>query len=42
MFKKHNLKTFRCNPSDPDFDIFKFVGKINVHISKYARKKSSE
>ena len=42
MFKRHNLKTFRCNLSDPDFDLFKFVGKINVHISKYARKKSSE
>ena len=22
MFKKHNFKIFRCNPNDPDFDLF--------------------
>ena len=27
MFKKHNFKTFRCNPNDPNFDLFKFIGK---------------
>ena len=41
MFKKHNFQTIRCNPSDPKFDLFKNVGKINLTISKL-RKKSSE
>ena len=41
MFKKHNFQTIRCNPSDPNFDLFKNVGKINLTISKL-RKKSSE
>ena len=22
MFKKHNFKIFRCNPNDPNFDLF--------------------
>ena len=30
MFKRHNFKTFQCNPNDPSFDHFKFVGKINL------------
>ena len=30
MFKWHNFKTFQCNPNDPSFDHFKFVGKINL------------
>ena len=34
MFKKHNFKVFQCNPNDPEFDLFKFVGKINLYISK--------
>ena len=29
IFKQHNFKTIRCNPNDPYFDLFKFVGKIN-------------
>ena len=29
MFKKHNFKIFRCNPNDPNFDLFKFLGEIN-------------
>ena len=33
MFKKHDFKIFRCNPNDPNFDIFKFLGEINLHIS---------
>ena len=32
-FKKHNFKIFRCNPNDPNFDLFKFLGEINLHIS---------
>ena len=39
MFKKHNFKTFRCNPNDPNFNLFKFVGKINLYISKLREKK---
>ena len=34
MFKKYNFKTFRCNPNDPEFDLFKFLGEIILHISK--------
>ena len=38
MFKRHNFKIFRCNPNDPNFDLFKFVGEINLHISKLFEK----
>ena len=34
MFKNHNFKIFRCNPNDPNFDLFKFLGEINLHMSK--------
>ena len=34
MFKKHNFKIFWCNPNDPNFDLFKFLGEINLHMSK--------
>ena len=34
MFKKNNFKIFRCNPNDPEFDLFKFLGKIILYISK--------
>ena len=40
MFKKHNFKIFWCNPNDPDFDLFKFVGKMNLYISKLLEKKA--
>ena len=30
MFKKHNFKIFWYDPNDPNFDLFKFVGKINL------------
>ena len=39
MFKKNNLKFFWYNPNDPNFDLFKFVGKINLYISKWRKKK---
>ena len=38
MFKKHNFKFFWCNPNDPNFDLFKFLGKITLHISKLREK----
>ena len=40
-FKKHNFKIFRCNPNDPNFDLFKFLGKINLHISKLREKNAA-
>ena len=41
MFKKHNFKTIRCNPSDPNFVLFKNLGKINLYISKLRKKKAA-
>ena len=38
-FKNHNFKIFQCNPNDPNFDIFKFLGEINLHILKLCEKK---
>ena len=40
MFKKHNFKILRCNPNDPNFDLFKFLGEINLHVSKLREKNS--
>ena len=34
IFKNHNFKNFRCNPNDPNFDLFKFLGEINLYMSK--------
>ena len=39
MFKKHDFKVFGCNPNNPNFDLFKFVGKINLYISELCEKK---
>ena len=41
MFKKHSFKTFRRNPNDLNFDLFKFVGKINLCISNLRKKKAA-
>ena len=41
MFKKHNFKIFWCNPNDPNFDLFKFVGKIYLYISKLREKRAA-
>ena len=38
MFERHNFKFFWCNPNDANSDIFKFVGEINLHISKLLEK----
>ena len=40
IFKSHNFKTLWCNPNDPNFDLFKFVRKINLYISKLSEKSS--
>ena len=34
MFKKHNFKILQCNPNNPEFDLFKFLGEIILFISK--------
>ena len=41
MFQRHNIKTIKCNPNDPGFDINKFLDKINSYVTKL-REKSSE
>ena len=41
MFKNHNFQTFKCNPNEPQFDLFKFVGEINLYISKLREKKAT-
>ena len=41
MFKKHNFKIFWCNPNDPNFDLFKFLGKINLNISELHKKNAA-
>ena len=38
MFKKHNFKIFWRNPNDPNFDLFKFLGEINLYISELHEK----
>ena len=40
MFKKHNFKIFRCNPNDPNFDLFKFLCEINLYVSELHEKNS--
>ena len=40
IFEKHNFEIFQCNPNVPNFDLFKFIGKINLYISKLCKKKS--
>ena len=40
MFIKDNFKILRCNPNDPNFDLFKFLGEINLYVSKLHEKNS--
>ena len=40
MFKKHNFKIFQCNSNDPNFDLFKFLGEINLYLSELQEKNS--
>ena len=39
MCLKNNFKIFRCNPSDPEFDINKFLGEINFYVTKLCKSK---
>ena len=41
MFKKHNFEIFWCNPNDPNFDLFKFLGKTNLNISELHKKNAA-
>ena len=41
MFKKHNFEIFWCNPNDPNFDLLKFLGKINLNISELHKKNAA-
>ena len=34
IMKKKNFKIFRCNPNDPEFNLFKFSSEIILSISK--------
>ena len=34
MFKKHDLKLFRCNPNNPEFDLFRLLGEIILYTSR--------
>ena len=38
MFKKNNFKISRGNPNNPEFNLFKFLGEIILHISKLCKK----
>ena len=41
MFKKNNFKFFQCNPNDPNFNLYKFLGEINLHISKLCKENAA-
>ena len=41
MFKKHNFKIFWCNPNDINFDLFKFLRKISLHILELHEKNAA-
>ena len=34
MFKNQKFKIFRCNPNNPEFDLFTFLDEIFLYISK--------
>ena len=40
MFKRHNIKTIKCNPNHPGFDIYKFSDEINSYVTKLRQKSS--
>ena len=40
-FKIHNFKIFWHTPNDPNFDLFKFLGGINLHISELHEKNAA-
>ena len=38
IFKKHNFKILGYNPNDLNFDLFNFLGEINLYVSKLREK----
>ena len=40
IFKIHNFKIFRCNPTDPSFNTHTFLGKINSYITNLREKEA--
>ena len=41
MFKRHELKFFWCNPTDPSFNTHKVLVEINSYMTKLREKKAS-
>ena len=42
MFNRHNFKTCHCNPNDPSFDLYKFLGEINAYNTKLCEKETGK
>ena len=40
MFNKYKMENFHCNPNDPNFDLYKFLGKINACNTKLCKKEA--
>ena len=40
MFNKYKMEHFHCNPNDPNFDLYKFLGKINACNTKLCKKEA--
>ena len=36
----YNFKSFQCNPNDPNFNLFKFLGEINLYVSELHERNS--
>ena len=41
MFEKHNFKLFWCNPNHPEYDLYTFLGEINLYILKLREEKAA-
>ena len=42
MFNRHNFKICHCNPNDPSFDLYKFLGEINAYNTKLCEKETGK
>ena len=40
IFKEHDFKIVCWNPNDPNFDLFKFLGEINLYLLKLRERNS--
>ena len=40
MFNKYKMENFHCNSNDPNFDLYKFLGKINACNTKLCKKEA--